>query len=172
VRHINGRSTYTSENSRVESWPELNKRKGSNQKVSRKPAAKGKRTAKKEKTATSPARPSKVARPTLRAQPAPTAVNPQKEQLRERPSFEIIIDRIHGGTVLGDLMVVFPRTREVLKKYGLNLEVDEAGDIYMSLEAFAALKGIKTESVIQELEAASKEPPPATAPAITVQTIG
>lgn len=150
----------------------MNKRKSGARKVSRKTAAKKKRTAKKEKTVASPARPSKVARPILRAQPAPSAVNPQKEQLREGPSFEIIIDRIHGGTVLGDLMVVFPKTREVLRKYGLNLEVDEAGDIYMSLEAFAALKGLKTESVIQELEAASKEPPPAAAPAIAVQTIG
>ncbi len=69
-------------------------------------------------------------------------------------------------------MVVFPRTREVLKKYGLNLEVDEAGDIYMSLEAFAALRGLKTDLVIQELEAAAKEPPPPPAvPALTIQTV-
>ncbi len=87
------------------------------------------------------------------------------------PNFKINIDKIHGGTVLGDLMVVFPRTREVLKKYGLNLEVEEAGDIYMSLEAFTALKGLKTESVIQELEAASKVPPtPAPAPPIAIST--
>ena len=77
--------------------------------------------------------------------------------------------KIEGGTVLGDLMVVFPRTREVLKKYGLNLDVEEAGDIYMSLEAYSALKGLKMEALIQELEIASKElPPQAPVPAIAV----
>ncbi len=92
--------------------------------------------------------------------------------MREKPNFKIMIERIHGGTVVGDLMVVFPRTRDVLKKYGLNLEVDEAGDIYMSLEAFAALKGLKTELFIQELEAASKEPPPTPGvPPLPIQTV-
>ena len=125
---------------------------------------------KREKPVIRPVKPAKTAEPIQRSPPKPTPVMASPEPVRERPSFRISIDRIHGGTVLGDLMVVFPRTREVLKKYGLNLEVDEAGDIYMSLEAFAALKGLKTASVIQELEIASKEPPPPppAAPAIVV----
>ena len=92
--------------------------------------------------------------------------------MREKPSFKIMIERIHGGTVVGDLMVVFPRTRDVLKKYGLNLEVDEAGDIYMSLEAFAALRGLKTELLLQELEAASRMPPLTPGvPPLPIQTV-
>ncbi len=149
----------------------MNKKKGKARKTSKKRAGKEKK-AKRQKPVPNTAKPARTVKPALRARPAPTPPNPQKDQPTERPNFEIIIDRIHGGTVLGDLMVVFPRTREVLKKYGLNLEVDEAGDIYMSLEAFAALKGFKTESVILELEAASREPPPSAAPAITLQTAG
>ena len=129
--------------------------------------------AKKGKPIVRPVKPTKTAEPIQRPPPKPSPVKTSPEPVREKPDFKINIDRIHGGTVLGDLMVVFPRTREVLKKYGLNLEVDEAGDIYMSLEAFAALKGIRTESVIQELEIASREPhpPPTAGPVIAVQTV-
>ncbi len=105
--------------------------------------------------------------------PAKPATPPAHVQTAlEKPNFKIVIERIHGGTVLGDMMVVFPRTRDVLKKYGLNLEVDEAGDIYMSLEAFAALKGLKTELFIQELEAVSREPLPTPGvPPLTIQAV-
>jgi len=152
--------------------PHLNKKKGNARKTSRKPTAKSKKPVKKEKPVTRQQKPAKPSEPILRT-PAKAAQIPiAPERVAEKPNFQIIIDRIHGGTVLGDLMVVFPRTRDVLKKYGLNLEVDEAGDIYMSLEAFAALRGLKTESIIQELEAASKEPAPTPAvPALTIQTV-
>ena len=150
-----------------------NKRSGV-RKASKKPTSKTKKTVRKEKQVVRPAKPAKTAEPIQRIPPKTSTATPPPP-VKERPSFKINIDRIHGGTVLGDLMVVFPRTREVLKKYGLNLEVDEAGDIYMSLEAFTALKGLKTESLIPELEAAAKEPPltPATpaTPAITIQTV-
>ena len=82
------------------------------------------------------------------------------EAVREGTGFRIIVNRIQGETIIGDLIVVFPRTREVLKQHGLNLDVEEAGDIYMSLDAFAALQGLKTDVLVQELELASKTPPP------------
>jgi hypothetical protein len=78
----------------------------------------------------------------------------------QEPASGIIIDRIEGETVIGDLIVVFPRTRDVLQKHGLRLDVEHAGDIYMTLDAFAALQGVKAENLIQELNVASREPPP------------
>ncbi len=141
-------------------------------KASRKPTGKPKKVAKKEKLVTRQLKPPGPAEPVSRvpAKLAPVPVPP--EIVREKPSFKIMIERIHGGTVVGDLMVVFPRTRDVLKKYGLNLEVDEAGDIYMSLEAFAALRGLKTELFLQELEAASKMPPLTPGvPPLPIQTV-
>jgi hypothetical protein len=80
----------------------------------------------------------------------------------ERPARErsrIIVENIHGNTVIGDLLVAFPRTREVLVTKGLRLEAEDAGDIYLTLDAFSAMNGLKTESVIQELVEATKEPP-------------
>ncbi len=108
-----------------------------------------------------PAKTPKVTRP--KTVQIPAKVEPKMEDgtlVRVGPRFEITIDRIEAGTIIGDLMVVFPRTREVLKKHGLNLDVEEAGDIYMSLEAFAALRGLKTPVLVEELEEASKEVPP------------
>ena len=78
---------------------------------------------------------------------------------------EIAIERIGGETIIGDMLVVFPRTREVLKRHGLNLDVEEAGDIYMSLDAFAALQGLKPDTLVRELEIVSKEPPVPQVPA-------
>lgn len=83
-----------------------------------------------------------------------------KEPAREAARFEISIDKIEGETVIGDMIVVFPRTRNVLQKHGLRLDVEHAGDIYMTLYAFAALQGVNTENLIQELTEVSKEPPP------------
>jgi hypothetical protein len=80
---------------------------------------------------------------------------------REGTGFKVAVDRIEGETIIGDLIVVFPWTRETLFKHGLNLDVDEAGDIYMSLGAFAAIHGLKTESLIRELVEVSRQPPPA-----------
>ena len=150
----------------------MNKKKGHVRKASKKRVAKAKKLTRMEKPAVHAAKPVRATDSIPRAPAKPVTLTTQAEQVVERPSFKIVIDRIHGGTVLGDLMVVFPRTREVLKRYGLNLEVEEAGDIYMSLEAFAALKGLKTESVIEELEVASKETPSSPAvPPIAVSTV-
>lgn len=79
---------------------------------------------------------------------------------REGAGIRMSVDGIRGETVIGDLIVVFPRTREVLRKHGLRLDVEQAGDIYMTLDAFAALQGFKPENLIHELKEASKEPPP------------
>ena len=96
------------------------------------------------------------------AVPAPVQETPavSSEPVKEGIGFKISIDRIDRDTVIGDLIVVFPRTRGVLQKHGLRLDMEDAGDIYMTLEAFAALQGVKTETLIQELEEASKEPLP------------
>ncbi len=87
-------------------------------------------------------------------------VSPRPGSSREGTGFKIAVDQIDGDTIIGDLLVVFPRTREVFQKYGLRLDVEDAGDIYMTLDAFAAMQGIKTETLIRDLTEASREPPP------------
>ncbi|TMH96778.1 hypothetical protein E6H37_01795 [Candidatus Bathyarchaeota archaeon] len=81
----------------------------------------------------------------------------------ERPIRErsrITVENIRGDTAIGDLLVTFPRTREILVRKGLRLEAEDAGDIYMTLDAFSAMNGLKAESLVQELVEAAKEPPP------------
>lgn len=75
------------------------------------------------------------------------------------PGGRILVEKVDGETVVGDLIVAFPWTREVLKKYGLRLEVEEAGDIYMSIDAFAALRNLEPASLVHELIESSKQPP-------------
>jgi hypothetical protein len=137
-------------------------------KTGHKPAKKAAAKARKPMKVTSPQKP-RVAKPKpigpTQRSPVESVAIP-KEPLLATSRIEIAIDRIEGETILGDLMVVFPRTRDVLKRHGLNLDVEEAGDIYMSLEAFAALKGLKAETLVEELETASKELPPQPAPAV------
>ncbi len=89
---------------------------------------------------------------------------PSLDYAREGTGFKIAIDRISGETIIGDILVVFPKTREVFKKKGLRLDVEDAGDIYMTLEAFAALQGLETQSLVLELIEASKEPQPQAQP--------
>lgn len=73
-------------------------------------------------------------------------------------SYKITVENIRGDTAIGDLLVAFPRTREVLVKKGLRLEAEDAGDIYMNLDAFSAMNGLKTEALVQELMEMAKEP--------------
>ena len=147
----------------------MKRKSKASKKQARKAAGKTKKPANREKSRPGPAR---AVKPKETKSPVPAKLGPPAQQRvieKFDGSFRISIGKIEGGTVLGDLMVVFPRTREVLKKHGLNLDVEEAGDIYMSLEAFSALRGLKMEGLIQELEIASKElPPQAPAPAIVV----
>jgi len=72
----------------------------------------------------------------------------------------ITVETIRGETAIGDLLVAFPRTREILVRNGLGLEAENAGDIYMTLEAFSALNGLKSQTLVQELIIVAKEPPP------------
>src|SRR6266704_6637629 len=77
-----------------------------------------------------------------------------------KESAKITIENIRGETAIGDLLVAFPRTREVLVRNGLRLEAEDAGDIYMTVEAFAALNGLKAESLVQDLVVIAREPLP------------
>jgi hypothetical protein len=77
-----------------------------------------------------------------------------------RERLVITVENIRGETAIGDLLVTFPRTREVLVRKGLRLEAEDAGDIYLTLDAFAAMNGLKTESLVEELVEVAKEPLP------------
>ncbi len=140
---------------------------------------KNKKTAKKASSKTKPKKPFKKGKTNYPVQkagkpkpsPAPAPVHETAEvkvaAAREGAGFKISIDGIGGSTIIGDLIVVFPRTREVLQKRGLRLDVEEAGDIYMTLDAFAALQGLSTKALILELEEAAKAPPPQPPPLVT-----
>src|SRR6266704_4553784 len=76
-----------------------------------------------------------------------------------KESAKITIENIRGETAIGDLLVAFPRTREVLVRNGLRLEAEDAGDIYMTLDAFSAMNGLKMESLVHDIVDIAKEPP-------------
>ena len=78
-------------------------------------------------------------------------------QVRERPV--ITLENIRGETVIGDLLVAFPWTREVLVRKGLGLGAEDAGYIYMSLEAFSAMNGLSVENLVEDVVVVAKEPP-------------
>src|SRR6266702_4902109 len=91
----------------------------------------------------------------------PIPVQPlTRVELPAREPVRISIQNIRGETAIGDLLVSFPRTREVLVRNGLRLEAEDAGDIYMTVEAFAALNGLKAESLVQDLVVIAREPLP------------
>jgi hypothetical protein len=75
-------------------------------------------------------------------------------------SVRITVASIRGETAIGDLLVAFPTTREILARNGLKLEAEDAGDIYMTIDAFSALNGLKAETLVQDLISVAKEPPP------------
>jgi hypothetical protein len=79
-------------------------------------------------------------------------------QGQRSPSIEI--RSIDGETTIGDLIVAFPRTRDVLMKHGLRFDVEEAGYLYMTLSVFSAIHGHSTSSLVEQLVVVSKEPPP------------
>ena len=105
-------------------------------------------TSKKTLSKNAPAQPSQVI-------PSPARVEP--------PAIErsiITIGTIRGDTAIGDLLVAFPRTRDVLVRKGLRLEAEDAGDIYMTLDAFSAMNGLKTENLVLDIVEVAKEPLP------------
>lgn len=73
--------------------------------------------------------------------------------------FTIEIDSIRAETTIGDLIVAFPRTRDVLMKHGLRFDVEEAGYLYMTLNVFSAIHGLALTGLLEELDTASKELP-------------
>jgi hypothetical protein len=73
------------------------------------------------------------------------------------PVLSIQISSISGDTTIGDLIVAFPRTRDVLMKHGLRFDVEDAGYLYMTLNVFSAIHGVMASSLVQELHVASKE---------------
>ena len=84
----------------------------------------------------------------------------------------ITVENIQGDTAIGDLLVTFPRTREVLVRKGLRLEAEDAGDIHMTLDVFSAMNGIRTETLVEELVEIAKEPlPQPVAPIVAAPTI-
>ncbi len=101
--------------------------------------------------------------------PADKGLSAPNVSLSARPSppqtmddsrvFTIEIDSIRAETTIGDLIVAFPRTRDVLMKHGLRFEVEEAGYLYMTLNVFSAIHGLALTGFLQELDVASKEMP-------------
>jgi hypothetical protein len=73
--------------------------------------------------------------------------------------FTIELDSIRAETTIGDLIVAFPKTRDVLMKHGLRFDVEEAGYLYMTLNVFSAIHGLVLAGLLQELDVASKELP-------------
>ncbi len=114
-----------------------------------------KRRTKGEKPRQAPKKPF----PKVPARPLTLPVQALTLEPANEPGAKIFIDKIDRDTVVGDLMVVFPWTRQVLQGYGLRLDVEEAGDIYMTLEAFAALRNLKPDTLVRELTDASRQPP-------------
>ena len=97
----------------------------------------------------------------MQARPSPP------QGLDDSRVFTIEIDSIRAETTIGDLIVVFPKTRDVLMKHGLRFDVEEAGYLYMTLNVFSAIHGLVLTGLLQELDIASKELPlPPLAPPI------
>ncbi len=87
------------------------------------------------------------------------ARSPPSQVLDNSRVFTIEIDSIRADTTIGDLIVAFPRTRDVLMKHGLRFDVEEAGYLYMTLNVFSAIHGLVLTGLLQELDVASKEMP-------------
>ena len=90
---------------------------------------------------------------------SPTARSLPSQVLDDSRVFTIEIDSIRAETTIGDLIVAFPRTRDVLMKHGLRFDVEEAGYLYMTLNVFSAIHGVVLTGLLQELDVASKEMP-------------
>lgn len=119
------------------------KRKGTKAKV-----------AKRLRARAAPKKPeSREAEPPVPVQPPTRVERPVREPVR------VSVQNIRGETAIGDLLVAFPWTREVLVRNGLRLEAEDAGDIYMTLDAFSAMNGLKTESLVQDLVDIARQPP-------------
>ncbi len=128
---------------------------------------KAKRTSRKPHRTTGPAERQPSAKQALKAPNtspiipnSPTQAISPTISIPGRPVFSIEISSINGDTTIGDLIVAFPRTRDVLMKHGLRFDVEQAGYLYMTLSVFSAIHGLTTNNLVQELHLASKDPPP------------
>ena len=104
-----------------------------------------------------------LSKPADKGPPAPSislSARPSPPQtMDDSQVFTIEIDSIRADTTIGDLIVAFPRTRDVLMKHGLRFDVEEAGYLYMTLNVFSAIHGLSLTGFLQELDVASKELP-------------
>jgi len=124
---------------------------------------KAKKAGKKGKPASSPkaVRVKKKTETKKPVTPVPqTARTPIIAEPPVRERYVITVENIRGETAIGDLLVTFPRTRDVLVRKGLRLEAEDAGDIYMTLDAFSAMNGLEIVSLVQEIVQVAREPPP------------
>lgn len=124
---------------------------------------KAKKPGKKGKPANSPkaVRVKKKTETKKNVTPVPqTARTPIIAEPPVRERYVITVENIRGETAIGDLLVMFPRTRDVLVRKGLRLEAEDAGDIYMTLDAFSAMNGLEIVSLVQEIVQVAREPPP------------
>jgi hypothetical protein len=131
------------------------------------------RKVKSKKTSKKPAKPDRardgksqrnlIAKPAERGPTAPDTSLPARpspsQSLNDSQVFTIEIDSIRAETTIGDLIVAFPKTRDVLMKHGLSFDVEEAGYLYMTLNVFSAIHGLVLAGLLQELDVASKELP-------------
>jgi hypothetical protein len=117
-----------------------------------------------------------IAKPAERGQTAQDVSLPARpsppQGLNDSQVFAIEIDSIRAETTIGDLIVAFPKTRDVLMKHGLSFDVEEAGYLYMTLNVFSAIHGLVLAGLLQELDVASKEMPlpPLSAPVRQIVT--
>jgi hypothetical protein len=104
-----------------------------------------------------------IAKPENRGPMAPDVSLPARpsppQAVNDSQVFTIEIDSIRAETTIGDLIVAFPKTRDVLMKHGLSFDVEEAGYLYMTLNVFSAIHGLVLTGLLQELDVASKELP-------------
>lgn len=137
--------------------PTSRRHKKASKKVA-KPAHKSSRAIVKKTATKHPTKVSAKSSPMISVQLTNRSVLPPLPNNTSRV-FSIEIDSISGETTIGDLIVAFPRTRDVLMKHGLRFDVEEAGYLYMTLNVFSAVHGVTSSNLIQELHVASKEPP-------------
>jgi len=134
-------------------------RKKTQKKSQKKAPKKNTRLAKSAHTKSPVSRPGNPSRqdmgPKHSAHPVP--VQPVSRLEHHGPSLPI--RTIDGETTIGDLIVAFPRTRDILMKHGLRFDVEEAGYLYMTLSVFSAIHGHSTNSLVEQLVVISKEPP-------------
>lgn len=97
----------------------------------------------------------------LPARSSPVVASEVKAERIVKERVVVTLETIRGETAIGDLLVAFPWTREILVKKGLRLEAEDAGDIYMSLEAFSMMNGLNTEGLVEDVVMVARDPPSA-----------